>query len=159
MILGIDFSEIILICLLALVVLGPEKLIRVASCCGKLVGKFQSHLANIKFAFNNSQELSELKTQLNEVKQLRSLNLRSNISNITKAPENLFNNLGEDGRIYLKGSSQIYGKPKSNLSSQPINVTQDARYEVIPQTYKHNHSKYTYYQPELNLSEQPELFD
>ena len=56
---GID--KIALIGAVALVVLGPEKLPRVARTVGHLLGKAQRYVADVKAEVNRSIELEELK--------------------------------------------------------------------------------------------------
>ena len=57
----IGFSEMILIAIIALVVLGPEKLPRVARTVGTLLGKAQRYVADVKAEVNRSMELDELR--------------------------------------------------------------------------------------------------
>lgn len=55
------FDKIALIGVVALVVLGPEKLPKVARTVGHLVGKAQRYVADVKAEVNRSIELDELK--------------------------------------------------------------------------------------------------
>jgi len=55
------FDKIALIGAVALVVIGPEKLPRVARTVGHLVGKAQRYVADVKAEVNRSIELEELK--------------------------------------------------------------------------------------------------
>jgi len=59
----LDFgiSEIALIAVVALVVIGPEKLPRVARTVGALLGKAQRYVAEVKAEVNRSMDLDELK--------------------------------------------------------------------------------------------------
>lgn len=64
----IDFGldKIALIGAVALVVIGPEKLPRVARTVGALVGKAQRYVADVKAEVNRSIELEELKKMKTE---------------------------------------------------------------------------------------------
>ena len=59
--LGIDFWEFVVIGVVALVVLGPERLPRVARTAGHLLGRFQRYVADVKAEINREMELTELK--------------------------------------------------------------------------------------------------
>jgi sec-independent protein translocase protein TatB len=55
------FDKIALIGAVALIVIGPEKLPRVARTVGHLIGKAQRYVADVKAEVNRSVELEELK--------------------------------------------------------------------------------------------------
>ena len=58
---AIGLSKMALIGVVALVVIGPEKLPRVARTVGTLLGKAQRYVADVKSEVNRSMELDELK--------------------------------------------------------------------------------------------------
>ena len=55
------FDKILVIGTVALIVIGPEKLPRVARTVGTLMGKAQRYVADVKAEVNRSIELEELK--------------------------------------------------------------------------------------------------
>ena len=57
----IGLSKMVLIGVVALIVIGPEKLPRVARTVGTLLGKAQRYVADVKSEVNRSMELDELK--------------------------------------------------------------------------------------------------
>ncbi|HQS21624.1 MULTISPECIES: Sec-independent protein translocase protein TatB [unclassified Acidovorax] len=57
----IGLSKMALIGVVALIVIGPEKLPRVARTVGALLGKAQRYVADVKSEVNRSMELDELK--------------------------------------------------------------------------------------------------
>ena len=57
----IGLSKMALIGVVALIVIGPEKLPRVARTVGTLLGKAQRYVADVKSEVNRSMELDELK--------------------------------------------------------------------------------------------------
>ena len=59
--LDFGFDKIALIGAVALIVIGPEKLPRVARTVGTLLGKAQRYVADVKAEVNRSMELEELK--------------------------------------------------------------------------------------------------
>ena len=56
----VGFSELIVIGVVALVVIGPERLPRVAKTAGILVGRLQRYVAQVKSDINREIEMSEL---------------------------------------------------------------------------------------------------
>ena len=59
--LDIGFSELVVIGVVALIVIGPERLPRVARTAGHLLGRFQRYVAEVKADINREMELAELK--------------------------------------------------------------------------------------------------
>lgn len=57
----LGISKIALIGVVALIVIGPEKLPRVARTVGTLLGKAQRYVADVKAEVNRSMDLDELK--------------------------------------------------------------------------------------------------
>jgi len=56
----VGFSELLVIGIVALVVIGPERLPRVARTAGILVGRLQRYVTQVKADINREMELSEL---------------------------------------------------------------------------------------------------
>jgi sec-independent protein translocase protein TatB len=56
----VGFSELLVIGIVALVVIGPERLPRVARTAGVLVGRLQRYVAQVKSDIGREIELSEL---------------------------------------------------------------------------------------------------
>jgi sec-independent protein translocase protein TatB len=61
------FSEMLVIGLIALVVLGPERLPRVARQAGQWLGKLQRYVADVKTDISRQMELEELRSLQKEV--------------------------------------------------------------------------------------------
>jgi sec-independent protein translocase protein TatB len=57
----IAFSEMLIIAVVALVVLGPEKLPKVARTAGILLGRVQRYVSDVKSDINREMQLEELK--------------------------------------------------------------------------------------------------
>jgi sec-independent protein translocase protein TatB len=60
-VLDLEISKIALIGAVALIVIGPEKLPRLARTVGTLLGKAQRYVADVKAEVNRSMDLEELK--------------------------------------------------------------------------------------------------
>ena len=56
----VGFSELLVIGIVALVVIGPERLPRVARTLGHLFGRMQRYVAQVKSDINREMELAEL---------------------------------------------------------------------------------------------------
>jgi len=68
----IGFSEMIVIGLVALIVIGPERLPRVARTLGHLAGRLQRYVADVKADINREVELDELRKMKDSVQQAAS---------------------------------------------------------------------------------------
>jgi sec-independent protein translocase protein TatB len=60
-VLDLSFSKMALIGIVALIVIGPEKLPKVARTLGALIGKAQRYVSDVKAEVNRSMDLEELK--------------------------------------------------------------------------------------------------
>ena len=65
----IGLSKMALIGAVALIVIGPEKLPRVARTVGTLLGKAQRYVSDVKSEVNRSMELDELKKMKDTVEE------------------------------------------------------------------------------------------
>ncbi len=66
----IGFTELLLCFVVALIVLGPEKLPRVARSVGRWTGQARGYLRNLTAELDREARLAELKQQLDEANQL-----------------------------------------------------------------------------------------
>ena len=57
----IAFSELVVIGLVALIVIGPERLPRVARTAGHLLGRLQRYVGDVKADINREMQIEELK--------------------------------------------------------------------------------------------------
>ena len=68
----IGFSELLVIGVVALIVIGPEKLPRVARTVGVLAGRLQRYVADVKADINREIELDELRKMRDSMQQAAS---------------------------------------------------------------------------------------
>ncbi len=68
----IGFSELLVIGVVALIVIGPEKLPRVARTVGHLAGRLQRYVADVKADINREIELEELRKMRDSMQQAAS---------------------------------------------------------------------------------------
>ncbi|HEY8068860.1 MAG TPA: Sec-independent protein translocase protein TatB [Burkholderiales bacterium] len=65
----VGFSELVVIGLVALIVIGPERLPRVARTIGHLAGRLQRYVADVKADINREVELEELHKMKDSVQE------------------------------------------------------------------------------------------
>jgi sec-independent protein translocase protein TatB len=68
----IGFSEMMVIAVLALIVIGPERLPRVARTLGHLAGRLQRYVADVKADINREVELEELRNMRDQMQKAAS---------------------------------------------------------------------------------------
>jgi sec-independent protein translocase protein TatB len=93
----IGFSELVVIGLVALIVIGPERLPRVARTVGHLVGRLQRYVADVKADINREVELDELRKMRDSVQEAAASIETSVTSGLSKAEEELNRPLIEEG--------------------------------------------------------------
>ncbi|NCT82864.1 MAG: Sec-independent protein translocase subunit TatB [Comamonadaceae bacterium] len=119
--LDFGFDKIALIGAVALIVIGPEKLPRVARTVGTLLGKAQRYVADVKAEVNRSIELEELqkmKSQFETAARDVEQSVRQEVDSATQA----FNQTWQDvtGDASFEAASTIappppeYRHPKKN---------------------------------------------
>jgi sec-independent protein translocase protein TatB len=65
----IGFSELLVIGVVALIVIGPERLPRVARTLGHLMGRMQRYVADVKADINREVEFDELRKMRDSVQE------------------------------------------------------------------------------------------
>jgi sec-independent protein translocase protein TatB len=82
----IAFSEILVIAVVALVVIGPERLPKVARTLGHMFGRLQRYVNEVKADINREMELDELRKLQGEV-QSAARDLESSMTNAAREVE------------------------------------------------------------------------
>lgn len=90
--LDIGFTKLLIIGGLALVVIGPERLPRVARTAGTLLGRAQRYVADVKAEVNRSMEFEELKrtkqefdAKLHEASQAMTASMNDAVGEVNSA--------------------------------------------------------------------------
>lgn len=81
----IGFFEICLIAIIALLVIGPEKLPRVARTTGLWLGKFRGMIKTVQYEIDEQVRIDELKRSLEKSTQPISQQLNETVSKIEKS--------------------------------------------------------------------------
>ena len=118
----IGISEIGLIAVVALIVLGPERLPRVARTVGTLLGRAQRYVNDVKAEVNREIELEELKklqTQMKEAAASVQQSMSSVGSEVHSAVSDVhagFEQVGKD----MSSAAQSIGQPVASSPSSDI---------------------------------------
>ncbi len=96
------FDKIALIGAVALIVIGPEKLPKVARTVGHLIGKAQRYVADVKAEVNRSIELDELKKMKTEFEDA-ARNVHSTVSSEINQTKTDFDKTWQDATAGITG--------------------------------------------------------
>src|SRR5688572_3953443 len=96
----IGFSEMIVIAVIALIVLGPEKLPRVARTAGHLLGRMQRYVNDVKADINREIELDELR-KLQKEMQDTAQSVEQTVKGEINAVESEFKQIGDTAQQAL----------------------------------------------------------
>jgi sec-independent protein translocase protein TatB len=93
----LEVSKLALIGAVALVVIGPEKMPRVARTIGTLLGKAQRYVSDVKNEVNRSMELEDLK-KMKETMDTAMTDVQSSVLHATTQLNQGFASMGMDAR-------------------------------------------------------------
>jgi sec-independent protein translocase protein TatB len=115
----LGISKIALIGVVALIVIGPEKLPRVARTMGNLLGKAQRYISDVKAEVNRSMDLEELKK------------MKESMEGAARDVENSVQTTAID-----------FEKQWDETTASIANDPNTPRWEPPPPTYKHPGKKF-----------------
>ena len=121
----IGVTKIALIGAVALIVIGPEKLPRLARTIGTLLGKAQRYVADVKQEVSRSMELDELKKMKETVEG---------------AARDVENSIQTNASDFEKSWSEATGDTSSNSNSNSTSASLPGM-EIFPE-YKHPKKKW-----------------
>ena len=127
----IGFSEIVVIAVVALIVLGPERLPKAARTMGHLFGRLQRYVNDVKSDINREMELEELKKLQQEVKTAAQ-DIQQSVSSAASSVESGV----RDVEAQLNaGASEAPAPPALPLAEPPAEPspnTEPARQPTLP---------------------------
>jgi sec-independent protein translocase protein TatB len=88
----IGFSELVVIALVALIVIGPERLPKVARTLGHLLGRMQRYVNDVKADVSREMELDELR-KLQSTVEDAARSIEQSVHQEVRATESQFNTL------------------------------------------------------------------
>ncbi|MDM7941113.1 MAG: Sec-independent protein translocase protein TatB [Hydrogenophaga sp.] len=110
----LGISKLALIGAVALIVIGPEKLPRVARTVGALLGKAQRYVADVKSEVSRSMELEELKKMKDSV-----TSAARDVEQSVQSSATDFEKSWSEATAGLDGSSGSYGSSDTLGSFEP----------------------------------------
>ena len=142
-------SKLALIAVVALVVIGPERLPKVARMAGNLMGRAQRYMAEVKSEVNRQVELDELK-KMQEAATSAVKDVQSSMSDVGSTINEAKQGLSDSGSNTLTSSSSLlenyddfadnggYGvrEPKTNIRQG--RDSWGVKKTAMPQWYKRN---------------------
>lgn len=106
----IAFSELIVIAIVALIVIGPEKLPKVARTLGALTGRMQRYMAQIKEEVNREarfEELQKLQQEIQQSSESAQAALQNGVSSLEQSVvEALHQNPAQDAEQLIQHQEQ-----------------------------------------------------
>ena len=91
----VGFSEILVIALVALIVIGPERLPKVARMLGHLFGRLQRYVAEVKADIDREMQMDELK-KLQSNMQEAAREIEQSVNREVRAAESQVNAVTDD---------------------------------------------------------------
>ncbi|MBN8487064.1 MAG: Sec-independent protein translocase subunit TatB [Burkholderiales bacterium] len=131
------FDKLALIGAVALIVIGPEKLPRVARTVGHMVGKAQRYVADVKAEVNRSIELEELqkmKSQFETAARDVEQTVRTEVNDAASSFESNWSEVTA-GLSGPAGDGSTDATPSP--SYQPVRKNWRVKRSATPQWYKH----------------------
>ncbi len=114
----VGISEIMVIAVVALIVLGPEKLPKTARTLGHLFGRLQRYVSEVKADINRELALEELKKLQTEV-QTAATSFESSVSAAARDVESSVKAVESDLNAAAGASSAEPAPPSSMPSAHP----------------------------------------
>jgi len=93
----IGFSELLLIAVVALIVIGPERLPKVARTLGHLFGRMQRYVNDVKADITREMELDELKKMQSDMEEA-ARSMRDSVTREVSATEGELNKLAQSAQ-------------------------------------------------------------
>jgi len=115
----IGFTELMVIGVVALIVIGPERLPRVARTAGALLGRLQRYVAEVKADINREVELDELRKMKDSVQQAASEFESSMNEDLRKTESDL-------NRSVAEAAGDAAPEDAASASSTPLAQTPEA---------------------------------
>lgn len=115
--LDFSFGELALIGAVALVVLGPERLPKVARTAGEWAGRAQRYVSQVKSDINREMEISELK-RLQEQARSMAASVEAQVSGTVNSLQSDFNQAAASLEQSAQGSSETSPVAQLNSAAQ-----------------------------------------
>lgn len=122
----VAFSELVVIAVVALIVIGPEKLPKVARTLGALVGRMQRYVAQVKEEVNREvrfQELQQLQQEIQEAANSTQANVKKQADEVVQSLQHNLNAEARDAPALDDEVASAQGSSNQNsTTSIPSNI-------------------------------------
>jgi sec-independent protein translocase protein TatB len=123
----IGFSELLVIAIVALIVIGPQQLPKVARTLGHLFGRMQRYVNDVKADINREMELQELK-KLQSSMEETARTFHSSVNKEVSEAESEFNKLAQSAQ-----PAPAPEQPSAQPSSPQLDLALDPGAKPPPQ--------------------------
>jgi sec-independent protein translocase protein TatB len=129
----IGFSELLVIALVALIVIGPERLPKVARTLGHLFGRMQRYVNDVKADISREMELDELK-KIQSSMEDAARSFQSSVSKEVSETESEFNKLAAAAQPAPEPKPDSPSPdPATKPASQQLDLALDANQQAPAQ--------------------------
>lgn len=125
----LGFSELVIVAVVGLIVLGPERLPKVARQVGQWLGKLQRYVSDVKSDINRQMELDELRKLQTEVKDAAA-NLESSFNATVSEAQSEFDAISGS----LQGSGGGADEPRTDWDK--VYASRRARERVVERRHE-----------------------
>jgi sec-independent protein translocase protein TatB len=119
----VGFSEILVIAVVALIVVGPERLPKVARTLGHLFGRLQRYVAEVKADIDREMQMEELK-KLQSSMQEAARSVEKTVSESARDTETQIKTVADDVEKTVENA--VPSSSVSNLETPSINPHKQA---------------------------------
>ena len=119
----IGFAELVLIAIVALLVIGPERLPRVARTAGLWVGKMRGFVSSVQADINQELKTDELKKIM--AQQAKVSGVHEIIEDVREASEDIADNIRDAGEEEQKPDYVLKAIPDEEPAPQPEKEKED----------------------------------
>ena len=125
----VGFSELVVIALVALIVIGPERLPKVARTVGILLGRLQRYVNDVKSDINREMQLEELK----KIQEQVSNQVRDVESSVTQEMRAVEDSLNQTIAPPAEPAPEpLLAGSESAMETAPVAVTDQPKSAVEP---------------------------
>ncbi len=115
----IGFSELLVIAIVALIVIGPQQLPKVARTLGHLFGRMQRYVNDVKADITREMELEELK-KLRTSMEDAARSFQTSVDKEVSSTESELNKMAQDAQSAVDGFGEAAApQPASPAAEQP----------------------------------------
>jgi sec-independent protein translocase protein TatB len=124
----VGFSELLIIGIVALIVIGPEKLPAVARTVGHLLGRAQRYVNDVKTDINREMQLEELKklqSQMTDSVRTMEQSVRNEMSEAQAALSNISSEVSQVSQVNAEVSDPVdvlAPPPQGQVATAPAAV-------------------------------------